>query len=138
MSLIINNLYVSPYSVACDKAWLLRHNITHIVNVAGELDNVYPGEFYYFNVFFYDNHKESLFPSIVSACKFIDDALSRGGRVLVHCYAGKSRSTSTIIFFLMKYCGLTFDEAFSYMKKVHPITSPNASYVEQLSAVRFH
>ncbi len=55
-----------------------------------------------------------------------------GGAVLVHCYAGVSRSASCVIAFLMQECGLTFLEAMTYVRKKRPIVFPNFGFQRQL------
>jgi protein-tyrosine phosphatase len=55
-----------------------------------------------------------------------------GGAVLVHCYAGVSRSASCVIAFLMQECGLTFMEAMTYVRKKRPIVFPNFGFQRQL------
>ena len=43
--------------------------------------------------------------------RFMKNAFATGGRVLVHCYAGISRSATTVIAYLMKEHGLTLNAA---------------------------
>lgn len=55
-----------------------------------------------------------------------------GGAILVHCYAGVSRSASCVIAFLMQECGLTFLEAMTFVRKKRPIVFPNFGFQRQL------
>ena len=43
-----------------------------------------------------DSEYEDLLIHLPRACRFIEDAVSRGGRVLVHCVMGVSRSTTVV------------------------------------------
>jgi protein-tyrosine phosphatase len=47
------------------------------------------------------------------AChSFINEAISGGGKVLIHCFAGVSRSSTITISYLMKQHGMSFTEAY--------------------------
>jgi len=132
MSLVSKNVYVSSFEFAKNSKWLRDRGITHIVNSAVELQNMYPNQFTYFNAYMHDNLIENVIPSLKQASKFIENALDNGGVVLVHCFAGMSRSTSIILFFLMKNYNLTLEKALLHLKKIHPPTSPNDNYINQL------
>ena len=56
----------------------------------------------------------------------------RGGRILVHCAAGVSRSASICIAYLMKYHRMTLREAYSHMKHCRQIIRPNPGFFRQL------
>ena len=48
--------------------------------------------------------------------------------VLVHCFAGVSRSASIIIAYLMKEKNNTYKEAFSFVKAKRSIIDPNFGF----------
>jgi protein-tyrosine phosphatase len=56
------------------------------------------------------------------------EALMSGGTVLVHCFAGISRSASCIIAYLMQELNMPFFEAMSYTRKRRPIIFPNYGF----------
>lgn len=49
--------------------------------------------------------------SIESALDFIDDIVSSGMKILVHCHAGRSRSVVIVMRFLMKTMSISRDDA---------------------------
>lgn len=50
-------------------------------------------------------------------------------RLLVHCYAGMSRSTAIAIGVLIQH-GLAYDEAFKHVETIRPILMPNQMFIE--------
>lgn len=61
------------------------------------------------------------------------DAINRGGGVLVHCFAGVSRSSTCVIAYLMQEKDMSFEEAFSYASKRRPVIFPNMGFQRQLT-----
>lgn len=64
--------------------------------------------------------------------QFIADALNNNGKVLVHCNAGVSRSTSVVIGYLITCKRLSFNEAYDLVKSKRPCIQPNAGFLKQL------
>ncbi|KAF7267416.1 hypothetical protein GWI33_019350 [Rhynchophorus ferrugineus] len=62
----------------------------------------------------------------------IDQEIAIGGRILVFCVAGVSRSATLCIAYLMKYHQLTLLEAFDHVKKIRPKIHPNCGFFQQL------
>lgn len=46
----------------------------------------------------------------------IHAAMEKGEDVYVHCFMGKSRSASCIILYLVKYAGMSLDDAYTYLE----------------------
>lgn len=59
---------------------------------------------------------------------FIDDARAQGGRVLVHCSQGVSRSATVAIAYCMWKLALSYDEVFDHVKKIRHVVSPNVGF----------
>ena len=55
-----------------------------------------------------------------------------GGKALVHCVAGVSRSASLCLAYLMKYQRMTLDQAYGHVKKRRPVIHPNVGFWKQL------
>ena len=60
------------------------------------------------------------------------EALSSGGKVLVHCYAGVSRSATIVIAYLILEHNLGCLEATALVKRQRPEVFPNAGFQRQL------
>jgi protein-tyrosine phosphatase len=63
--------------------------------------------------------------------RFIKDGIRKGG-VLVHCFAGVSRSTSCVLAYLMKEKKMPFWEALNLVRQRRPIVCPNVGFMRQL------
>lgn len=57
---------------------------------------------------------------------FIAGALQRGGAVLVHCYAGQSRSAALVIAHLITSQGLCLMDAWALTRRGRPCAQPNS------------
>lgn len=77
------------------------------MTVAAGIKPLYPRDFTYKVISVNDTSNSSLLRHFPAAISFIKEGMSRGG-VLVHCFAGVSRSSSCVIAFLMQDKGLTF------------------------------
>jgi dual specificity phosphatase 12 len=55
--------------------------------------------------------------------------LNNKGKVLVHCFAGKSRATSFTLGFLIKEKKFTLKEGLELIWKVRPIAAPNPGFM---------
>ncbi len=135
MSQITPNLYIGSYTEASHPQWLAFHGITHIVNMSIEHGNYFPKRFRYFRGDLYDDPRQSLEKTLKAGLKFIRDAISLGGIVFVHCHAGVSRSSSMVLYYLMKTYGWSLDGSIAYMRRVHPRTNPNSGFMMELRRI---
>jgi len=128
--------------VACDHLLLKENEVTHILNVAsfntqfsvdrGLLDCAINGLFVYKHVGIMDLPNTDIVSHFDECFAFIDNAIDAGGRVLVHCMAGVSRSASIVIGYLMKVKDMDFETAFNHVKAKRPSIRPNDGFMRQL------
>ena len=76
------------------------------------------------------------------AVDFIKGALSGNvqgeapkNKVLVHCFAGKSRATTFLLAYLMKEKAINLKDGLEMVWKVRPIAAPNPGFMIQLKAL---
>ncbi|XP_062855945.1 protein phosphatase Slingshot homolog 3 [Trichomycterus rosablanca] len=131
-SKILDYLYLGSEWNAANFEELQKNNVSYILNVTMEIDNFFPESFTYMNVRVYDVESTDLLSHWNSTYVFINEARKRGQAVLVHCKMGVSRSASTVIAFLMKQQGWTFEEAYTHVRECRPIVQPNDSFLRQL------
>lgn len=62
----------------------------------------------YYAIDIFDHEGEVVGHLFAPTTKFIRQALEQGEGVLVHCFAGISRSSTFVIAYLMRYHGMTF------------------------------
>lgn len=79
-----------------------------------------------------DDEQADLGPTFDAALPWLRDALSGGGRVLVHCERGASRSASVVVAHLMEAQGLGVAEALALTRRGRDRARPNSGFMEQL------
>lgn len=132
MSRITPLLYLGGAQEAQNKSFLESKNIRLIVNAAMEIPDYFPRHFEYLRLELDDHPSQDLSHVLDPAALKIINYLRNGKGVYVHCAAGISRSTSIIIYTLMKMHNWNYDRAFKFLKIVHPRTQPNYGFIEQL------
>jgi protein-tyrosine phosphatase len=58
--------------------------------------------------------------------------MNKGGKVLVHCFAGVSRSATIVIAYMMQEHGMNYHSAFKFVKSKRPFINPNEGFRTQL------
>lgn len=107
MNKIADRLYLGNIQAASDQRALKDAGITHILQVAAGIKPFYPKDFVYKVINIADTSQASLIRHLPAAIAFIRDGISRGA-VLVHCYAGVSRSATCVIAYLMQDKDMSF------------------------------
>ena len=111
--------------------------ITHIVNCTSNLPNYLESNpaYRYLRLPLQDRVDQDLTHVLTMALLFIHKALSENPshRVLIHCFAGRSRSPSIAIAYLAWRDHLSFDEAFSRVNQRRE-TEINEGFRDQLRA----
>lgn len=92
--MILDYLYLGSEWNASNLDELRANGITHILNVTREIDNFFPAVFTYNNIREYDEEATDLLKYLDRTYKFIRMAKEAGGKVLVHCKMGISRSAT--------------------------------------------
>jgi predicted protein tyrosine phosphatase len=87
-------------------------------------------------IYWDDSHDQDLpLATLCMAAKLMDETIRRGGQVLVHCWAGHSRSVSVVLFYLMKKTNQfkTLEQALQYVQQRRPTAQPNSHFLDQLT-----
>ena len=114
--------------------------ITHVLNVAEGVTAYHvnlTGEFYegsgitYKGIRAEDSSKFSFKPYFAEICDFIEGALEKGGTVVVNCREGVSRSSTSVIAFLMLRRNLSLVEALTTVREKRNVV-PNQNFLKEL------
>ncbi|XP_062854760.1 dual specificity protein phosphatase 2 [Trichomycterus rosablanca] len=112
---------------------LLAHcGITAVLNVSSCCPNLFEHELSYMNLRVEDNMAADIRVLFPQAIHFIDSVKKSGGRVLVHCQAGISRSATICVAYLIHSLRVRLDEAFEFVKRRRQVISPNLGFMGQL------
>ncbi|XP_074526382.1 dual specificity protein phosphatase 2 [Halichoeres trimaculatus] len=111
---------------------LTAAGITAVLNVSSTCPNFYEGEFEYLRLTVEDSLAADIRACFSTAISFIDSVKQNGGRVLVHCQAGISRSATICLAYLMHTQRVRLDEAFDFVKQRRQVISPNLAFMGQL------
>lgn len=107
-------------------------NISHILTVCECLPPKFPGEFTYKVIPVTDEPSTKLSNHFKEALDFVRSAIVEGKNVLVHCFAGVSRSATIVIAYLLKYHKMEYNPAMALVKSKRPWINPNYGFQGQL------
>ncbi len=110
------------------------NGITHILNVTKDEPNWFEdeGRIKYMRISILDTVNQNIATHFDTAHEFIERARLSGGKILIHCYAGISRSATIVISYLIKTRHLNAETAYQMVKIRRPIVSPNISFYSTL------
>ncbi|KAG2462809.1 ECD protein, partial [Polypterus senegalus] len=129
------SLYQGSAHQASDYRIIKNLHITHVLNATGECPDAFPATLCYLKLRLNDDTHQDVFESFPVANKFISQALQvDGGRVLVHCSLGRSRSSALTLAFLMEHQRWTLRHAYEWLKERRACAAPNAGFLRQLSS----
>jgi protein-tyrosine phosphatase len=121
MTQLTDNLFVGSLDDAFDDRILSK--VTHILNVAAEIDIRHRLHHNYYRVRINDDDENDDVRFVLDECvEYIHEAISQGGKVLVHCLEGVSRSVCVCIAYLC-YSGVSkdFQDAYEYICKIREV-----------------
>ncbi|KAM9326231.1 dual specificity protein phosphatase 5 [Gastrophryne carolinensis] len=129
---ILPFLYLGSAHHASEGEYLANLHITALLNVSRKSTECIKDQYDYKWIPVEDNHTTDISSHFQEAIDFIDTVRHSGGRVLVHCEAGISRSPTICMAYLMKTKRFRLEEAFEYIKQRRSLISPNFSFMGQL------
>jgi len=129
---LIPNLFIGSIGTASNLKVLKETGITHIVCAAQGVKEYYPNKFVYLKLNLLDTENQNIKQYFNEAGEFINKALNEKGKVLVHCHAGISRSSTICLAYIIKYKKIGFDKALKMVREKRSKISPNLGFEKQL------
>lgn len=112
-----------------------KHKVTHIINATTEVPNLRSlGDMQRTKLWLEDTPQTYIYPHLDLQSDQIQVIIADGGRVLVHCVAGVSRSASICLAYLTKYYCRSLRVAYHLMKSKRVMVRPNLGFWRQLIA----
>jgi len=120
---VIPNLWIGDIRSALDRSFLRKYKITAIINCTTK----YPfpdHESIKIRVPVRDRGLDEdidmMYTCLLDIVPTMYDLLSKGERILVHCYAGCHRSVCLVLAFIIKYADMSLREAISLLRMKWP------------------
>ncbi|KAI5987750.1 hypothetical protein F5J12DRAFT_553926 [Pisolithus orientalis] len=125
-------LYIGNLAAALSQDIRKKLGITHVLSVCTE--HTFEPQHNWLTVAVQDSEYEDLLIHLPRTCAFIQSALDSGGRVLVHCMMGISRSATVVCAYLMVSQRLSAHAAIRFLERRRPQVHPNYGFRKQLQA----
>jgi hypothetical protein len=126
-------LYVSGWLIAEDWEALSSRGITHVINASSSVSKCpFPDRIHYLPLSMEDSRTESIQCYIPICIDFIEHAIAVGGRVLIHCMEGVSRSCTIAIAYIMWLNKWTYSAGQEFVQSYRPVCQPNTGFICQL------
>jgi len=129
---VLPNVYVGDVYAAHNKDELKKRNVTHVVNAVVGVVPPFPDQFKYLHVQLLDCPGENIMEHFEKTSKFIEDALSVGGIVFIHCLQGVSRSATIAAAFAIYSQQISTKAAIKLLQEKRTVVRPNHGFVMQL------
>nr|QQV29463.1 hypothetical protein K-LCC10_0208 [Kaumoebavirus] len=139
---IVPSLYLTSFEGANNEKKVKGLGITHAVTLLSRINEPYRQYLKENNIkslyiLCEDAPDVKLYKAFKEAHTFIDKARKNGGKVMVHCMAGVSRSSTIVISYMMWRAHLKKEQCDvkTHLEKVRskrPIVEPNPGFISQL------
>lgn len=139
----LNYLFVGSIGSAYNLDKLLHNKITHILCLSGTIRLNFPYHFIYHRIPMADIPEYDIISDLQQIYEFINSAKTfmtedgNFGKVLIHCYQGKSRSVAVCCAYLIQHCNFSLDAALETIRQVRPIAAPNCGFMAALRRIEY-
>ena len=130
--LVTDRLFISDSNSGYSISFLKSKKITHILICASEVPVRFPNDFNYKKLLIKDKPSFDIEPFLDDGVEFIHEGLTNGGRVLVYCNQGISRSPSFVIGYFIRFRHMSLEFSLRHIRSVHPDAFPNSGFMKFL------
>ena len=133
---VMPGLWLGNIKIAQNLSFFETHNIHCVINCSKDIP-FFCNKCENIRISVDDNLKikeiDKLYEYFDKAADFINAKLLNNKNILVHCYAGKQRSASIIVVYLMKYCNLSLKNSIIVLKSKREIVfTPTINFKKSL------
>ena len=133
MTEILPNLILGSLDESFDRNILKKYNVSHILNVANEINIDNRVGLLYKKYGIDDDDDNSDIRVILDDCiDFIKNAHENNGIVFVHCWFGMSRSVCIILVYMVIVLNWEFNDVYIHIKNLRPIIDVWELYLIQI------
>lgn len=125
-------LFISNARSACSDELIQQEAVTLCINVSKQQPFPAAAAIKKLQIPVYDDPNEDLYSHFDRCADAIQKEANRGGRSVVYCKNGRSRSATVCIAYLMKHRGLTLTDAMQKVKTARHVIDPNPGFLCQL------
>ncbi|MCI4390990.1 hypothetical protein PGIGA_G00129280 [Pangasianodon gigas] len=128
---VTDSLFISNARSACSDELIQKEAVTLCINVSKQ-QPCPSARVSTLRVPVYDDPNEDLHAHFDRCADVILGEAARGGRTVVYCKNGRSRSATICIAYLMKHHSLSLPEAYEVVKSARSVVEPNPGFWAQL------
>jgi len=134
---ILPGLLLGPFQASKSLELLQSLGVTHILCIRDKREAFsvkarFPDHFRYLVLDVEDNEDQNVIRLFPEANGFITQALTAGGKILVHCNGGISLSPAFVVMFVMRHCYLSWEDALHLVQNRRYCISPNGGFLTQI------
>lgn len=129
---IVPGLYLGDIRAGWNPYILKNYNIAAVLQIFGEDAPMEVRKIERLVLKMDDDPEEDIFSVFDDTYDWIESKLEKKQNILIHCYAGISRSATIVIAYLIKRYKMTYEDAHRFVLKKRDVIDPNFGFIIQL------
>lgn len=125
-------LYIGNEDAAVTESLIKKHNIASVLACGSHLETPFQKELKYKIFEIMDDPRQQILHLLEEGIHFIQEERKQGKAVLIHCAAGRSRSGSFAVAYIMKTRGMPYEDSLKFVQKKRFEVQPNRGFAAQL------